>query len=525
MGFSSAGRRPQHAGFLVDLAYKRVVPDPDIDLDDLVDLKMLPAWVNEPAAERYAHHQGEQSRPERRRDERRGGNRQGDRKRPSARDDNRGAKRSGIRPSSPQRPGRLGDNRQKPFREKNRDEDRAHPPPKPKVTVRFVPHPAAVEKVTAQIKSDSVAFSLYALARLFLEKPARYEVHLTVPVDAQLWQIGEHGAVSLDWDYLDRNAFRLALAEFYRIDITESEPIKGNFTSVARCRTTGTLLGPTNHHDYQRRLRNLYEQRFSRRMSFGDYQRQIENISDPALVESWKEEARKTKTFMPVGGESPQPMSSEAEAERHFRQHHLPGLIRKVSEVNISAANISDRVLRRVIEDHWTHEVRSPSPMMQELAARFRTEGLHIFRHRRGMLFVTPVYPRTLSGDQTLVSPQVRLILETLAATPRTGRKELADKIVGGGGGKAETEAAAASPDDSERAKLSLASDLRWLVSEGYVIEFNDGSLDLPRAKAKEKPKKDEALVEAVASTAEPEKEVAGAGEDLAVEQAEIGGS
>ena len=30
---------------------------------------------------------------------------------------------------------------------------------------------------------------------------------------------------------------------------------------------------------------------------------------------------------------------------------------------------------------------------------------------------------------------------------------------------------------------LTLASDLKWLISEGYVIEFNDGSLDLPRAK------------------------------------------
>lgn len=35
---------------------------------------------------------------------------------------------------------------------------------------------------------------------------------------------------------------------------------------------------------------------------------------------------------------------------------------------------------------------------------------------------------------------------------------------------------------------MSLASDLKWLVSEGYVIEFNDGSLDLPRTK----PKKEE---------------------------------
>ena len=30
---------------------------------------------------------------------------------------------------------------------------------------------------------------------------------------------------------------------------------------------------------------------------------------------------------------------------------------------------------------------------------------------------------------------------------------------------------------------MALASDLRWLISEGHVIEFNDGSLDLPRVK------------------------------------------
>jgi hypothetical protein len=30
---------------------------------------------------------------------------------------------------------------------------------------------------------------------------------------------------------------------------------------------------------------------------------------------------------------------------------------------------------------------------------------------------------------------------------------------------------------------MQIVSDLRWLISEGYVIEFNDGTLDLPRAK------------------------------------------
>jgi hypothetical protein len=44
---------------------------------------------------------------------------------------------------------------------------------------------------------------------------------------------------------------------------------------------------------------------------------------------------------------------------------------------------------------------------------------------------------------------------------------------------------------------------LRWLINEGYVIEFNDGSLDLPRGKAK--PREGLALDDAVErGSAEP---------------------
>src|ERR1700720_2102006 len=183
------------------------------------------------------------------------------------------------------------------------------------VAIHFLPRGPAVENVAAQIKSGSVAYSLFALARLFLEKPERYGVRLTTKPESPLYQLGESGAISVDQQFLESNAFRFAKEDFYKIDITQSDPIKGNFSNVARCKLSGTLFGPTNHHDYQRRLRNLYEQRFSRRMSFADYQRQIEIVNDPAEIEKWKEDARKIKTFSPLSGES-QPMSSEADAER-----------------------------------------------------------------------------------------------------------------------------------------------------------------------------------------------------------------
>jgi hypothetical protein len=93
------------------------------------------------------------------------------------------------------------------------------------------------------------------------------------------------------------------------------------------------------------------------------------------------------------------------------------------------------------------------------------------------------------------------------------------------------------------------------LINEGYVIEFNDGSLDLPRAKAKpkeetveavvpaaekeqrveagappadelpEESRKTDDVVAAVVSTAEPEKQALETSASTAEEETEIGGS
>jgi hypothetical protein len=141
----------------------------------------------------------------------------------------------------------------------------------------------------------------------------------------------------------------------------------------------------------------------------------------------------------------------------------------------LPVASYRDRGIARVIENAWSAEVRSPSNMMQELAGRFRGGGLQIFRHRKGMLFVSPI--RLKAIDEAAVSDSVRHILETLKASPRINRKELAEKFIG-----PDTEVTQA-----EKTKLALASDLHWMIREGHVIEFNDGSLDLPRAKPPKK--------------------------------------
>jgi hypothetical protein len=471
-----------------------VMSAPPVEPVDLLDLKFLPAWVKEPGAtNRYDHYTAEEA-PAEQRSRDRGGRRKdrtfqsrerrGDTQRPGSRPDRRPRGRMSKGEGVRRRDSDRANNR--------RSSDRvAQAPPKPfEGTVRFLPRQSVFENVVAQIKSGSVAYSLFVLARLFLEKPGRYEVRLMAKAEAPLYQLGENGGISVDREFLDRNAFRFAQRDFYQVNVVESDPIKGNFSNVARCRLSGTLLGPTNHHAYQPQLRGLYEQRFSRRMSFVDYQRQIEIVSDPAVVERWKEEARKVTTYTTLREQTPLTFSSAAEAERHFRSHYFPALVISVDEVTVggtSSRSLPDRILNRAIEQAWVRETRSPSNIMQELASRFRQNGLHVFRHRRGMLFVSSIRVRAFVHEHAAVSPLVNAILEAVSATTGINRKQLFETLTGNG-----------ASEEAEPRRLALASDLRWLINEGYLIEFNDGSLDRPRVKSKQPQQSEEARAAAV---------------------------
>ena len=468
---------------------------------DLLDLKLLPAWVKEPGkARNYERYTGEEDSGARR------AGRDAPHGKPKRRTRLNREQASKFPKSLPgiQHPTPNADRRHRdglrsngrgrerhPHKAKDRRPPNRHapvPPTPPQITICFLPYSPAFENVVAQIKSASVAYSLFWLARLFLEKPVGYEVCLTARQESPLFQLGDNGMVSADREFLERNAFRFAHPDFYKIDISETDPIKGNFSNVARCRLSGTLLGPTNHHSYQPQLRSLYEQRFSRRMSFTDYQRQIEIVSDTALVERWKEEARKVTTYTTLREDNPVTFSSAVETERHFRSHYLPGLIRSMEEVTIGgnhSRSLPHRILNRAIEEAWARETRSPSKMMQELASRFRQNGLHVFRHRRAMLFVSPIRGRAFVHEQAGVSPSVNAILEAFSGKAAIGRKQLFEKLTGNG-----------ASEHADARSLAFASDLRWLINEGYVIEFNDGSLDLPRVKSKPQ-KRVEALVPA----------------------------
>lgn len=367
-------------------------------------------------------------------------------------------------------------------RVERQDAETVHPEVEPApVQIDFLPEERAFSKIIQQIKHGHIAYPLFGLARMFLERPERHRIRVrSLDNHTLIYQFGDDGPVAMEASALERIAFSAKKEEFYETRMVEKEPVKGNFTSVARCTLTGKILGPTNYHAFQPLLRGLYEQRFSRRMSFEDYRRSIEISNDPKLVEQWKEEARTTITFQTKDQENPITLDTPAAVEQHFRANYLASVIRGCLATEISgeaSRHLPDRGIVAAIRKARDRENRFPAQIAGALRHGLNQAGLHVFKHKKRILYISTVRPQLFDSNQGSVSTGLSAILSTIRSYPKISRKQLAEKVLAkviSDKGADESNAA------YEHAKTALASDLIWLAKAGHVIEFADGTLDLP---------------------------------------------
>src|SRR6202022_1443285 len=101
------------------------------------------------------------------------------------------------------------------------------------VQIDFLPEERAFAKIVQQIKLGHVAYPLFGLARMFLERAERHRIRVrSLDNQTMIYQFGDNGPVAMDSSALERIAFAEKKDEFYETQIVEKEPIKGNFTAV-----------------------------------------------------------------------------------------------------------------------------------------------------------------------------------------------------------------------------------------------------------------------------------------------------
>jgi hypothetical protein len=349
--------------------------------------------------------------------------------------------------------------------------------------VEILPEPAAATGIAKQIKTSARACGVFRVANMFLDKFERFRVRVTaLAPTAVIYQVGD-GPLSFDRAAVERGAFRACMDQFYTTEIVQGDPPKGNYTSVARERLSGALLGPPNHHGYQVALRKLYEERYARRMSFPDFTRNIDNVTDPAAVEQWKQQVSSVTNYKTKVEEGAEPLvfKTEAEAEQHFRATHLPALLKSGNSLEVGGAiagSLLDRSIGFPVRDAVEREREVPVQMVNALRPYFNEAGLHLFKWKRKILYASAIRPQRHPAEQAF-SDGIAAILTTVGEHPGLKRPQLAARLLG-----------TLPPDASEEAQQeatakinALAADLHYLIQIGYVVEFQNGCLELPPAR------------------------------------------
>lgn len=387
-----------------------------------------------------------------------------------------------------------------------------------------------------------------------------------------------------------------AIDRYYVVEEIDTGAPAGNFSQIAVCGMSGEILGPPNHHEYQRNVLKLHAEKFAN-WDFERFRSRIVMETGEEAIEKWKESVSKRKQYRvrtaeddelveetptepsdepdqtvadvdaenvsdevspessaneevevtseeaveaveeevavepqsveegdvdsvesdPDGSEETEPETGEAEegaevvAEeeasadatpapepvkesgeifktpeelaRHFRLNFADEAIEEVKEAVVSGA-ISGRDLSRGLLEHLKRESESlrrgfPLAMVQALCAAFEKEGLRFFKRGKKALHVSAVRPRPIRSSVSF-TVQIQNIVDFVVKHPEAKVMDLLDALADDFT-KPDQSAASESVQLTDGAR-SVLKDLRWLQSEGYLIEYPDTKLALGRS-------------------------------------------
>lgn len=388
--------------------------------------------------------------------------------------------------------------------------------------MNIVPDEKLVESLVRQMRLGGRAYPIFEIGSLVLKQPDRYHLLFEVvkkqdgTVVQGLWGTNLDEQVFLSEADAVGHVLARHFDTFYQTEKLPSDPPKGIYTFVAQCGISGVILGPPNYHDYQNKLRKLHSERFSR-MPFDMFKSRVRIVKDEAVVKKWVEEQSFRFEYVCLNVQEAKKLANREEVTAHFREVHLPTIVRQVDRLQLAEAKMRDVLpgpLQAMVR--WTLEEqrRFPMKVVNTLSQQFASRGLQFYKFPRtsapdqkNVTYVAVARPRYLDLETTSVSDSVRKIVEFVTQHPGTSRRQLIEAlaptpavvpvpapvaapaeppVVAAPVEGAEVAAAAPAPVAAAPAGPTpdqevVIRDLHWLVHEGHVVEFATGELEAAR--------------------------------------------
>lgn len=402
--------------------------------------------------------------------------------------------------------------------------------------VNFYPEDEPFATLSDLLRRLKRTYQLFEIAKIILEKPERYVVVAKNLPDADGNVAPVYCAQPFNIPFDDEQsakayAVKEKVAELFDKVQVEVEAPKGNFLVVHKCGYSGELLGAPNWHKYADYVKEFHRERFPN-VPYEKYLARITSSNDPEEIQKWVDNM-KTATVYKLK-ETGETFDTFEKAAAYVSQKYTDTLVFAYDHVRISGVNVAKIPAGRIrdnIVNQREMQLKFALNTANNLRGRLRRSNFAIYkRGNKGFAFVSAVRRKFLfEGDKLSDLPQS--VFEFILANPGIKAEEMPYKFMGlefkanenkeqsllsqveskeaenaqavqpeqeSQAAEAQSaDAVAPIPENAEPAisqenatKLAqIASELHWLVSEGYVVEYSDSSLQanpyLPKPKNK----------------------------------------
>ena len=353
--------------------------------------------------------------------------------------------------------------RQREFKRKKKELPRRYDSPfanKFKITVN--PDKLILDTLKKGIKKSGISYSLEEINSAVIDKKDRLQITIEYLKEQDTFFITTFdNSVFITKPGAIKHIIEKGLKHVVDITETIGENPSGNFKNILKCPETEILLPPKNFHDFEAIIKtHLIENKI--KLDYNNYIEKLIVVDDEITISEWKIKPLKKLIFATkeLNG-SKRSFNSIEGVQGYITSTETDQFIKTNKVIKVKGNNINklEKELGDFVSQFLKNSYQWKKDLFFNVLINFKKSGFHIFKYGpKNYLFATGQKPKTI--ELAKISENCIKIIKYIQENHRV-------KIVN----------ILSQSGEMKFEKSQILIELKWLVKEGYIKEFSDGTI------------------------------------------------
>ena len=351
---------------------------------------------------------------------------------------------------------------QREFKRKKKEIPKRYDSPfanKFKITVN--PDQLILDTLKRGIRKSGISYSLEEINSAIIDKKNRLQITIEHLKEETFFITTFDNSVF----YTKSNAINHIVEKGLKhvVDITETigENPSGNFKNILKCPESGILLPPKSFHDFEAIIKtHLIEKKI--KLNYNNYLNKLITVEDEITINEWKNTPLKKLIFTTRElGSTKRSFNSIEAVQGYISSTETNQFIKTNKVIKIKGDSIDnfEKDLAEFISDFLKNSYQWKKDLFFNTLINFKKSGFYIFKYGpKNYLFAAGQKPKTI--EITKISENCVKIVKYIQKTEPI-------KII----------SILSQSGEMKLEKNQILVELKWLVKEGYVKEFSDGTI------------------------------------------------